>query len=100
MLVIFQRRIIYLPSVPPGTRDEPVPRRTGEIAVKEVQLQSEEPSRWLRRRVHLRGIEVEWRSGKADAVAGRERRVVIVYLQGELRCLLAGASRQSNLTYP
>ena len=100
MLVLFQRRVIYLPSVPPGTRDEPVPHQTGNLEVKEVQLQSEEPSRWLRRTVNLRGIAVEWRSGKADAPAGPERRVVIVYLQGELRSLLAGVSRQSNLTYP
>ncbi|KWU42271.1 hypothetical protein RHOSPDRAFT_21556 [Rhodotorula sp. JG-1b] len=82
MLVLFQRRVIYLPSVPPGTRDEPVPHQTGNLEVKEVQLQSEEPSRWLRRTVNLRGIAVEWRSGKADALAGPERRVVIVYLQG------------------
>ncbi|KAG0663092.1 hypothetical protein C6P46_002935 [Rhodotorula mucilaginosa] len=82
MLVLFQRRIIYLPSVPPGMRDEPVPHQTGELAVKEVHLQSTEPSRWLRRTVKLRGIEVEWRGGKVEAPAGPERRVVIVYLQG------------------
>lgn len=98
MLVLFQRRIIYLPSVPPGTRDEPVPHQTGDLAVKEVHLQSTELSRWLRRTVNLCGIEVEWRSGKADAPAGPDRRVVIVYLQGELRPFLTRVSQQLDLT--
>lgn len=98
MLVLFQRRIIYLPSVPPGMRDEPVPHQTGELAVKEVHLQSTEPSRWLRRTVKLRGIEVEWRGGKVEAPAGPERRVVIVYLQGELRRFRTRVSQQLDLT--
>ncbi|GAA5991541.1 hypothetical protein JCM10908_005752 [Rhodotorula pacifica] len=80
MLVLFQRRIIYLPSVPPGTRDEPVPDQTGELSVQEVCLSSEEPSRWLRREIQLHGIEVDW--GGVAAATKQQRHVVIVYLQG------------------
>ncbi|GAA5860229.1 hypothetical protein JCM3774_000350 [Rhodotorula dairenensis] len=85
MLVIFQRRIIYLPSVPPGTRDEPIPLQTGKLRVEAVQVRTDEPSRWLRRRVQLRGIEVEWQHGgesNTDPAAHPPRHVVIVYLQG------------------
>lgn len=84
MLVVFQRRIIYLPSVPPGTRDEPIPPQPGELRVEGVQIQSGEPSRWLRHAVQLRGIEVESQSCevKADCTADSQRHVVIVYLQG------------------
>ncbi|GAA6006953.1 uncharacterized protein JCM10292_000371 [Rhodotorula paludigena] len=96
MLVLFQRRIIYLPSVPPGTRDESL--RKGERTTErdssfagmrwtEVPLTSSEPSAWLRRPVKLRGIELSWRrAGEgADPAARLEPLpgdVVILYLQG------------------
>ncbi|GAA5892107.1 hypothetical protein JCM8208_001435 [Rhodotorula glutinis] len=94
MLVLFQRRIIYLPSVPPGTRDESLddgersPARDaslGGLAWREVRVVSEEPTRWLRRPVELRGVEMSWSEGarSATTAATAERqKVVIVYLQG------------------
>ncbi|GJN87685.1 hypothetical protein Rhopal_000640-T1 [Rhodotorula paludigena] len=96
MLVLFQRRIIYLPSVPPGTRDESL--RKGERTTErdssfagmrwtEVPLTSSEPSAWLRRPVKLRGIELSWRRAGAEAdpaatVQPTPADVVILYLQG------------------
>ncbi|GAA5905378.1 hypothetical protein JCM6882_003142 [Rhodosporidiobolus microsporus] len=96
MLVLFQRKIIYLPSVPPGTRDESLadgertPARDASLSGmrwKEVEVTSEAPTRWLRRKVKLRGVELEWKEDegekKAAAVgAGRRPHVVVVYLQG------------------
>ncbi|BGP13103.1 hypothetical protein JCM10213v2_001022 [Rhodosporidiobolus nylandii] len=98
MLVLFQRRIIYLPSVPPGTRDESLAdgERTRErdsslsgMNWQEVRVESTAPTRWLRRKVELRGVELSWkedetarqRSDIAGTTAGR-RHVVVVYLQG------------------
>lgn len=95
MLVLFQRRIIYLPSVPPGTRDESLEdgerttARDGSLSGldwRQVRIESMVPTSWLRRPVELRGIEMSW-SGPATTAAGdatqRRPRVVIVYLQGE-----------------
>jgi len=95
MLVLFQRRIVYLPSVPPGTRDESLEdeeRTTARDASlsgldwRQVRIKSMVPTRWLRRPVELRGIEMSW-SGPATTAAARDAtqrrpRVVIVYLQG------------------
>lgn len=94
MLVLFQRRIIYLPSVPPGTRDESLndgERSTardaslGGLSWREVRVSSTVPTRWLRRPVELRGVEMSWsegaRSATAASSAGRQK-VVVVYLQG------------------
>lgn len=96
MLVLFQRRIIYLPSVPPGTRDESL--RNGERTTErdssfagmrwtEVSLTSSEPSAWLRRPVKLRGIELSWRRAGEEAdpaarVQPMPADVVVLYLQG------------------
>ncbi|GAA5830554.1 hypothetical protein JCM11251_002513 [Rhodosporidiobolus azoricus] len=91
MLVLFQRKIIYLPSVPPGTRDESLAqgeRSTARDASlsgmrwKEVQIQSTVPSRWMRRPVKLKGIELEWKEDEGKAVEGQRQHVVVVYLQG------------------
>jgi len=105
MMVAFQRKIIYLPSVPPGSRNEslaegertaPLDGLLSGMDWKEVHITSDASSRWLRRPVVLKGIELEWR-GKEGSPRGSEsggsdgqqaRHTVIVYLQGELQILL------------
>ncbi|GAA5937979.1 hypothetical protein JCM3775_002413 [Rhodotorula graminis] len=95
MLVVFQRRIIYLPSVPPGTRDESLDdgERTsardaslGGLAWRQVSVRSDEPTRWLRRPVELRGVEMSWNEGAGSVTAAtataRRQKIVVVYLQG------------------
>lgn len=102
MMILFQRRIIYLPSVPPGTRNESLAEGErspqleallGGFEWKEVEVQSSAPSRWLRRKVMLKGIELEWkgtpRKGSAELEKGAQREdkgkhTVIIYLQGTL----------------
>ncbi|GAA5969273.1 hypothetical protein JCM21900_005023, partial [Sporobolomyces salmonicolor] len=91
MLVLFQRKIVYLPSVPLGTRNESLAdgERTRErdaslsgVNWKEVTIPSEAPTRLLRQKVELKGIELSGRtSGESDRSEGR-RHIVIVYLQG------------------
>ncbi|GAA5849716.1 hypothetical protein JCM9279_001991 [Rhodotorula babjevae] len=94
MLVLFQRRIIYLPSVPPGTRNESLDdgerssdrdASLGGLRWREVKVTSEEPTRWLRRPVELRGIEMSWsEDAEVASAAGSATRqkVVVVYHQG------------------
>ncbi|GAA6005396.1 hypothetical protein JCM10207_002967 [Rhodosporidiobolus poonsookiae] len=118
LLVLFQRRIIYLPSVPPGTRDESLadgertPARDASLAGmrwREVRVESGVGTRWTGRRVELRGIEVEW----AEKEKERERErphVVVVYLQGNagtpllrvplFRALLRPSPHSSSSTTP
>ncbi|GAA5971349.1 hypothetical protein JCM11641_008318 [Rhodosporidiobolus odoratus] len=97
MLVAFQRRIIYLPSVPPGTRDESLAdgERTKDrdsslsgMQWQEVSVTSTVPTRWTRRPVTLKGIELSWKEKEkgqetlpSEQEAGQQH-VVIVYLQG------------------
>ncbi|GAA5819991.1 hypothetical protein JCM10212_005638 [Sporobolomyces blumeae] len=99
MLVAFQRKIIYLPSVPPGTRDESLARQERTAARdaslsnldwQEVEVKSEAKSRVLRRNVVLKGVELRWRNGtplgdedaKETRTGQARRKVVVVYLQG------------------
>ncbi|GAA6057388.1 hypothetical protein JCM3770_000739 [Rhodotorula araucariae] len=91
MLVLFQRRIIYLPSVPPGSRNESLAGGERAPAVdaslngldwREVRVQSAVPTRWLRRPVELRGIEMSWSGARSRDVKEVRDKVVVVYLQG------------------
>ncbi|GAA6008701.1 hypothetical protein JCM11491_003404 [Sporobolomyces phaffii] len=96
MLVAFQRKIIYLPSVPPGTRNESLAHdeRTRErdsslsdIDWKEVNIESRAPTRLLRRKVALKGVELGWKTTQPAPNLGsagetRPPRVVVIYLQG------------------
>lgn len=91
MLVAFQRKIIYLPSVPPGTRNESLTEeeRTKErdsslsgMNWKEVTIESSAPSRILGRTVKLNGIEVKWKNEKIEEERTKSK-VVVIYLQGE-----------------
>ncbi|GAA5979046.1 hypothetical protein JCM5350_004215 [Sporobolomyces pararoseus] len=90
MLVAFQRKIIYLPSVPPGTRNESLAEeeRTKErdsslsgMDWKEVTIESSAPSRILRQKVKLKGIEVKWKNDKIEKER-KKSKVVVIYLQG------------------
>ncbi|GAA5856426.1 hypothetical protein JCM8547_008739 [Rhodosporidiobolus lusitaniae] len=91
MLVLFQRRVIYLPSVPPGTRDESLADGERSSALdaslsgmywKEVQVRSDEPTRWLKRPVELRGIELSWKEKNPSEGEKANEHVVVVHLQG------------------
>jgi hypothetical protein len=96
MLVLFQRRIIYLPSVPPGTKNESLTdgERTSArdaslsgMNWQEVETESAVPTRWFRRRVVLKGIELSWKGegkkGENDIAARKKgQKVVVIYLQG------------------
>ncbi|KAI5475187.1 alpha/beta superfamily hydrolase [Pseudohyphozyma bogoriensis] len=86
MLILFQRNIIYLPSIPPGTRILPLTdpshaANLGGLEYEDVEIESEGRSTWLRRKVMLRGFAVHAAgSTKKD---GRETGApVILYLQG------------------
>ena len=81
MLVAFQRKIIYLPSVPPGTRNERDSSLSG-MNWKEVTIESSAPSRILGRTVKLNGIEVKWKNEKIEEERTKSK-VVVIYLQGE-----------------
>ncbi|ORY57678.1 hypothetical protein BCR35DRAFT_209560 [Leucosporidium creatinivorum] len=98
MMIAFQRKIIYLPSVPPGSRNEslaegertpPLDGLLSGMDWKEVTISSTAPSRWLRRPVALKGIELEWREQGAprgtrvdEQERLKEKHTVILYLQG------------------
>ncbi|GAA6041666.1 hypothetical protein JCM8097_003070 [Rhodosporidiobolus ruineniae] len=94
LLILFQRKLIYLPSVPPGVRSESLADRERTPALesalkgmkwREVEVVSGERGRWTRGEVRCRGIELEWDEGKkAQRPAGEDERehVVVVYLQG------------------
>ena len=95
LLVAFQRRIIYLPSVPPGTRQESLQEgeRTRDrdsslsgLNWNEVDIESSAPTRLLRRKVKLKGIELSWKeeegSEKNHSQGKKTERIVLVYLQG------------------
>lgn len=86
VLVVFQRRIIYLPSVPPGTRNESLAPPSTALASQlnglewgEVSIESNGRSRWTRTAVKLRGLEL--RSSAASQASGPQ--VVVIYLQGK-----------------
>ena len=92
MMVVFQRKIIYLPSVPPGGRNETLVERSGQLggmSCEEVEVKSSTPTRWLRREVTLKGIQLHWAGGGKDQGTSTSKEqgrypVVIVYLQGAL----------------
>lgn len=82
---MFQRKIIYLPSVPPGTRNESLtplePQRASQLnglKWKELEVESTAKTRWMRRPVVLKGLELSLASTFIDI----KQEVVIVYLQG------------------
>ncbi|BGO98298.1 hypothetical protein NBRC10513v2_002690 [Rhodotorula toruloides] len=86
MLVLFQRKVIYMPWLPPGSRDEPLSAVTatgemGDMRVKEVRIESAEPTKWLRGKVEVRTIEVGW-TEEENAMATKRPHVVILYMQG------------------
>ena len=90
-MVLFQRRIIYLPSIPPGTRnesladDEILPVTRGQLSGmrwSEVEVESGAPSRWLRRTVRLRAIRLESKQQSAPPPGTIQKHVAILYLQG------------------
>lgn len=107
MMILFQRKIIYLPSVPPGTRSESLTERTPQsdallsgLEWTERTITSSAPTRWLRKPVQLKVIEMEWKGAAEDSGKGQGQRrggsaagdsavnlekkhVVVVYLQGE-----------------
>ncbi|GAA5924295.1 alpha/beta hydrolase [Sporobolomyces koalae] len=87
MLVAFQRKIIYLPSVPPGTRNESLEdgerttaRDSSLVGMDwtEIELVSSTPTRVLRLPTSLRGIELSW--SKPETVS--KPKIVVIYLQG------------------
>ncbi|KAK4692662.1 hypothetical protein P7C70_g9082, partial [Phenoliferia sp. Uapishka_3] len=91
MMVLFQRKIIYLPSVPPGTRNEPldpIPHDLKGFDWEQVRVRSTAPTRWLRRDVELRGIQLRpltvEKAGKKEMGATKAggKQVLVVYLQG------------------
>ena len=121
MLVLFQRKIIYLPSVPPGTRSESLAdgERTPQLKSllsglrwKERSITSSAPTRWLRQSVQLKAIELEWKGlekGKAKSMSEPNKalessaescagsHLVVVYLQGEPLCIyLASIAKLST----
>ncbi|KAL8281233.1 hypothetical protein RQP46_006267 [Phenoliferia psychrophenolica] len=86
MMVLFQRKIIYLPSVPPGGRNETLAERKGQLGgmrCDEIKVKSNAPTRWLRREVTLRGLQLTWEpTPPAEKAVVVPPRVVVVYLQG------------------
>lgn len=87
VLIVFQRRIIYLPSVPPGTRDESLAPPNKALASqlngldwKEVTIATKGCTRWTRNAVSLRGLELR----SSAASQAKSPQVVVIYLQGEL----------------
>ena len=92
LMVLFQRRLIYLPSVPPGSRNEKLEERKdqlGGMRCEQVEVRSRAPSRWLRRDVVLKGVQLSWTDAEekagaklAGAQPGAKPDVVVVYLQG------------------
>lgn len=99
MMVAFQRRIIYLPSVPPGARNESLapgersPALAADLAgldCRQVTVRSDVPTRVLRRPVILQGLVVsssrdvahsaQASSDEADTPNSPD--VAVVYLSG------------------
>ena len=83
MMVIFQRKIIYLPSVPLGSRNEQLNQKDPNLSgldYQEVTIKSFQPTGWSRRTVELKGIQMRCKSDKALQT---KNRVIIVYLQGK-----------------
>lgn len=102
MLVLFQRKVIYMPWLPPGSRDEPLAAVTasgemGDMRVKEVGVASPEPTRWFRRPVEVRAIEVGW-DEKEDVATEQRPHVVILYMQGEWTIVVSSSGL--NLAHP
>lgn len=104
MMVLFQRRIIYMPSIPPGMRNESLKEGEmhsstrsllGGMNWNEVEVESGAPSRWLRRKVNLKGIEMEAKqpahvASTPGSCSPRnldpQAHVVVLYLQGKHAC--------------
>ncbi|BGP29196.1 hypothetical protein JCM10296v2_000934 [Rhodotorula toruloides] len=87
MLVLFQRKVIYMPWLPPGSRDESLLAVTatgemGDMGVKEVRIDSAEPTKWLRQKAEVRAIEVGWKEEEENVTATKRPHVVLLYLQG------------------
>lgn len=100
MLALFQRKVIYMPWLPPGSRDEPLAAVTasgemGDMRVKEVRIASFEPTKWFRRPVEVRAIEVRWEE-KEDLATEQRPHVVILYMQGAC----TGQPRPESLAHP
>lgn len=94
-MVVFQRKIIYLPGVPYGSRSESLEEGKRSTALEnqlagmrwtELKIPSSSPTRWTKQTVQLRGVELEWKQGKSTApTCARDdpsAHVVVVYLQG------------------
>lgn len=109
LLVLLQRRIIYLPSVPPGTRNESLEhgarstQRDADLAGlawRQVAVESSRPSRFLRRKVTLHGIELEQSKKHLSLAQQSSSHVVIVYLQGESATRSCSISRIADSSPP
>ncbi|KAK4047796.1 hypothetical protein OIV83_005138 [Microbotryomycetes sp. JL201] len=111
VLVMFQRKIMYLPYVPLGSRKQTLdelsqsPHASTELAklvCHQIATPSPAPTRWLRRPVELQGLRVAH-----EALGDREPQAVIVYLQGNagtpllrlplFRRLLLNAQKEQGL---
>ncbi|KAM0787174.1 hypothetical protein ACM66B_006422 [Microbotryomycetes sp. NB124-2] len=86
VLVIAQRKIIYLPYVPLGSRTQTLQdyrnapqtaRELSKLVCHKITAPSNAPTRWLRRPVTLQGLQVSY-----ETTAERDPDLVVVYLQG------------------
>lgn len=82
-MVVFQRRIIYLPSVPPGSRNKAMTDSLASgMAWRAVEIQTQGKTRYTRQAVKLRGLELR----TLNPVEGTPK-VVVIYLQGESKSI-------------
>ncbi|TPX24655.1 hypothetical protein DIZ76_010087 [Coccidioides immitis] len=84
MMIVFQNRIIYMPSMPPGARREKIEDYAGMCG----------GVRWTEKRIRARdGVELglcvgeSANSGRLKAADTAERHVVILYFQGNASSL-------------